>query len=88
MVLYWYFQDYLIEEQKKHANLEISFSSGRALEDEIERASGADIFTIVLSYILMFVYVAVTLGKITQEKDLSHCLIQSWFYALKSQLQE
>ena len=44
-------------------------------QDEIDRASHADIFTIVLSYILMFVYVGITLGDI----DLSFkgCLLNS-----------
>ncbi|XP_076812151.1 NPC intracellular cholesterol transporter 1-like [Clavelina lepadiformis] len=44
-------------------NLSVNFSSERSIEDEINRESSADIMTIVASYLIMFGYVAVALGK-------------------------
>lgn len=46
------------------SDLVVSFSSERSIEDEINRESSADISTIILSYLLMFAYVAVALGKV------------------------
>ncbi|XP_051989877.1 NPC intracellular cholesterol transporter 1-like [Xyrauchen texanus] len=45
-------------------NLTISFSSERSIEDEIDRESNSDINTIVVSYIIMFVYISLALGHI------------------------
>ncbi|XP_070533114.1 NPC intracellular cholesterol transporter 1-like [Ptychodera flava] len=47
-------------------NLSISHSAERSVEDEIERESYGDVITILISYLLMFAYVAITLGKITR----------------------
>lgn len=44
-------------------NLTIAFSAERSIEDEINRESGADMITIAVSYIIMFAYVAIFLGK-------------------------
>nr|XP_039253509.1 NPC intracellular cholesterol transporter 1-like [Styela clava] len=44
-------------------NLTVAFSSERSIEDEINRESGADIMTIATSYLIMFAYVAIALGK-------------------------
>ncbi|KAI4905204.1 hypothetical protein NFI96_011036 [Prochilodus magdalenae] len=45
-------------------NLNISFSSERSIEDEINRESQSDISTIIISYVIMFVYVSLALGHI------------------------
>eukprot|EP00116_Pleurobrachia_bachei_P011837 sb/3472099/ len=63
-----------MKEQKSDL-LDISFNCERGLEDELDRASHADIMTIVISYILMFVYVSTTLGKMSS--SVSSCMIQS-----------
>ncbi|XP_063678203.1 NPC intracellular cholesterol transporter 1-like isoform X4 [Bolinopsis microptera] len=68
-------KEYLLEETGRRTDLKITFSTDRALEDEINRASHADIFTIVLSYILMFVYVGITLGDI--DCSFKGCLLNS-----------
>lgn len=47
-----------------HPNLTISFSTERSIEDEINRESNSDINTIVISYIIMFVYISLALGHI------------------------
>lgn len=44
-------------------NLEVAFYSERSIEDEIERQSQSDVFTIAISYLVMLVYVAVSLGR-------------------------
>uniref|UniRef100_A0A673K641 Niemann-Pick C1 protein-like n=1 Tax=Sinocyclocheilus rhinocerous TaxID=307959 RepID=A0A673K641_9TELE len=45
-------------------NLTIAFSSERSIEDEIDRESNSDITTIVISYVIMFVYISLALGHI------------------------
>ena len=45
------------------SNLTIKFSAERSIEDEINRESGADVRTIVISYLIMFAYVAIALGR-------------------------
>ena len=45
------------------SNLTIQFSAERSIEDEINRESGADVSTIVISYMIMFAYVAIALGR-------------------------
>ena len=54
---------------------EVKYSNNHTFQDEIDRASHADIFTIVLSYILMFVYVGVTLGDM--DCSVKGCLLNS-----------
>jgi len=55
-------------------NLSIAFSSERSIQDEINRASEGDVLTILLSYLLMFVYIAVGLG---QFKSFSRILVDA-----------
>uniref|UniRef100_A0A671MVF3 Niemann-Pick C1 protein-like n=1 Tax=Sinocyclocheilus anshuiensis TaxID=1608454 RepID=A0A671MVF3_9TELE len=45
-------------------NLTISFSAERSIEDEINRESNSDVTTIVISYVIMFVYISLALGQI------------------------
>ena len=44
------------------AGLEISYSTGISLEEEINKSTNMDVKIVVLSYLAMFVYVALTLG--------------------------
>ena len=46
-----------------HAGLEMSFSTGVSLEEEINKSTNTDIKTVVLSYLAMFFYIAITLGS-------------------------
>nr|CDS20424.1 Niemann Pick C1 protein [Echinococcus granulosus] len=41
----------------------VSFSAERSVEDEIERQSNADVLTVLISYLVMFVYVSLFLGS-------------------------
>ncbi|VVB09583.1 unnamed protein product [Arabis nemorensis] len=47
-------------------NLTLSFSSESSIEEELKRESTADIITIAVSYLVMFVYISVTLGDAPQ----------------------
>ena len=49
----------------KNENLTISFSAERAIQDELDRESDTDIITIVVSYLIMFLYITVALGQFT-----------------------
>ncbi|KAL6963597.1 NPC intracellular cholesterol transporter 1 [Sarracenia purpurea var. burkii] len=43
-------------------NLTLSFSSESSIEEELKRESTADVVTILVSYLVMFAYISVTLG--------------------------
>jgi len=49
---------------RKPAFMDIAFTSERSIEDELNRESQSDIVTILVSYIIMFGYIAVSLGQI------------------------
>ncbi|XAR73057.1 hypothetical protein NMG60_11019915 [Bertholletia excelsa] len=44
------------------SNLTLSFSSESSIEEELKRESTADVITILISYLVMFAYISVTLG--------------------------
>ncbi|KAG5081841.1 hypothetical protein AAZX31_02G292500 [Glycine max] len=44
------------------SNLTLSFSTESSIEEELKRESTADVITILVSYIVMFAYISVTLG--------------------------
>ena len=46
--------------------MDVAFTSERSIEDELLRETYEDIGTIALSYILMFVYITIALGRITR----------------------
>ncbi|XP_015908024.1 NPC intracellular cholesterol transporter 1 isoform X1 [Parasteatoda tepidariorum] len=54
----------------KSDNLTIAFKAERSVEDELERGSHSDIVTIAISYIIMFVYIAVALGEVNTFKSM------------------
>lgn len=43
-----------------HPMLDIAYSAERAVQDELERESQGDVFTILISYLLMFSYIAIS----------------------------
>ncbi|XP_017879990.1 NPC intracellular cholesterol transporter 1 isoform X1 [Ceratina calcarata] len=59
---------------KKPAFMDIAFTSERSIEDELNRESQSDVLTILVSYIIMFAYIAISLG---QMKSCSRLLIDS-----------
>lgn len=50
----------------KDDDLDVAFMAQRSIEDEIKRESHADIYIIVISYIIMFVYITFALGQVNQ----------------------
>ncbi|XP_065864984.1 uncharacterized protein [Euphorbia lathyris] len=58
----------LIEEELvpmvQSRNLTLSYSSESSIEEELKRESTADVITILVSYIVMFAYISVTLGDV------------------------
>ncbi|XP_023216174.1 Niemann-Pick C1 protein-like isoform X1 [Centruroides sculpturatus] len=46
-----------------HENMTITFYSERSIEDEIGEQSYSDVYTILTSYIVMFLYVSIALGQ-------------------------
>ncbi|KAI9066747.1 multidrug efflux transporter AcrB transmembrane domain-containing protein [Trametes sanguinea] len=75
-------RDYLqrLEERApEEAGLEIAWSTGISLEEEINKSTNTDIKIVVLSYVAMFFYVAFTLGNgaaTRDEEGLWTCLVQ------------
>lgn len=57
---------------KYESLMDIAFTSERSIEDELNRESQSDVLTILISYIIMFAYIAISLGKI---KDCSRLLV-------------
>jgi Niemann-Pick C1 protein len=57
-----------------HPDIEVAFSAERSIEDELDRESHSDVSTIVVSYIIMFAYIALALGQI---RTCSRLLIDS-----------
>ncbi|XP_041362124.1 NPC intracellular cholesterol transporter 1-like [Gigantopelta aegis] len=51
-------------ESYDNPNMSIAYSSERSIEDEIERESSGDVVTILISYLIMFAYISLTLGQI------------------------
>ncbi|XP_033115391.1 NPC intracellular cholesterol transporter 1-like [Anneissia japonica] len=50
----------------KNENLTIAYYAERSIEDEIVRSSQADVVTIVVSYIVIFAYIALALGEFSR----------------------
>ncbi|XP_055920558.1 NPC intracellular cholesterol transporter 1 isoform X2 [Eupeodes corollae] len=47
-------------------NMDIAFSSERSIEDELNRESQSDVPTILVSYLIMFLYIAISLGQVQE----------------------
>ncbi|PRQ25180.1 putative protein patched/dispatched [Rosa chinensis] len=51
-------------------NLTLSFSAESSIEEELKRESTADVITIIVSYLVMFLYISLTLGDAPQISSL------------------
>lgn len=51
-------------EHKKPDFMDVAFTSERSIEDELDRESRSDILTIAVSYLIMFAYIALSLGQV------------------------
>lgn len=54
----------------KPSFMDIAFTSERSIEDELDRESQSDVLTILISYIIMFAYIAISLGQMRSCKRL------------------
>ncbi|KAH9973016.1 multidrug efflux transporter AcrB transmembrane domain-containing protein [Lactifluus volemus] len=59
----------LKERAPSEAGLEISYSTGISLEEEINKSTNMDVKIVVLSYLAMFFYVGLTLGRGSSGRD-------------------
>ena len=57
-----HFLDYMKNYQSEW--FDVQYRAERSIEDEIERESQSDIKTVVISYLIMFLYIAIALGRI------------------------
>lgn len=55
---------------KKPDYMDLAFSSERSIEDELDRTSQSDVYTILVSYIIMFAYIAISLGQVKSFRTL------------------
>lgn len=75
-------REYLLTLQRRsssEAGLEIAFSTGVSLEEEINKSTNTDVKIVVLSYLAMFFYVSLTLGSgsaLREEEGLISSLVQ------------
>ena len=57
--------------------MEVAFSAEKSVEDELDRVSKAEVSTMIISYAVMFIYIALALGKF---KGSSKCFVQIKFF--------
>lgn len=48
---------------RKPSYMDVAFTSERSIEDELNRESQSDVLTILVSYVIMFGYIAISLGQ-------------------------
>lgn len=44
--------------------MDVAWTTEKSIQDELDRTSKAEVITVVISYLVMFVYVAIALGRI------------------------
>lgn len=47
-------------------HMDVAYNSERSIEDELERETYGDIATIAISYMLMFIYITFSLGRVSK----------------------
>jgi len=65
--------EFLKEWEKDAENsryMKIGFFTERSVEDELERQTEGDVTTIVISYIVMFIYISFALGRVDKPSRL------------------
>ncbi|XP_048515025.1 NPC intracellular cholesterol transporter 1 homolog 1b-like [Athalia rosae] len=62
------------DENERPDYMEIAYFTERSIEDELARVSAAEVPTVVISYCVMFIYIALSLGKFTLS---AKCLVHS-----------
>lgn len=54
----------------KPSYLDLAYNAERSIQDEIKRLSSSEMVTVIASYLVMFVYIAISLGKIVAIKQI------------------
>lgn len=72
LLLYFRFLNFV--KNYNNPNLTISFSAERSIEDEINRESNGDVNTVLISYVVMFVYISIALGHIKSARRFLVCI--------------
>ena len=72
----------LKERAPSEAGLQISYSTGISLEEEINKSTNMDVKIVVLSYLAMFIYVALTLGAGYSSRDEEGVLASLYHWAV------
>lgn len=67
-----FMKNWTVEDRPKF--MDVAYSVEKSIEDELDRVSKAEIFTIAISYALMFIYIAFSLGKV---ETVGKCLVTS-----------
>ena len=62
----------------------VSFSSERSIQDELNRESESDVITILISYIIMFLYISIALGQFKSFARILVSFFLSSFHAFSS----
>ncbi|KAF9221917.1 multidrug efflux transporter AcrB transmembrane domain-containing protein [Gyrodon lividus] len=65
-------KDYLLDLSERiltEAGMQIAFSTGISLEEEISKSTNTDVKIVVLSYLAMFFYISLTLGNGTAGRE-------------------
>lgn len=52
-----------------NSQMDIAFSAERSIQDGIIEISTAEVSTVLISYLIMFLYVAIALGKIKRIRE-------------------
>lgn len=51
------------DQEERPEFMDVAYSSERSIEDELEKTSRAEAMTMAISYMAMFIYVALALGE-------------------------
>jgi len=62
-----YYLEELSEKAISGAGYQVTFSTGVSLEEELNKSTNTDVRTVVISYLIMFLYVSITLGRANVE---------------------
>ncbi|XP_062539405.1 NPC intracellular cholesterol transporter 1 homolog 1b [Armigeres subalbatus] len=52
-------------DQYRHPLMDIAYTAERSIEDGINALSEAEMYTVIISYVVMFVYITISLGRIS-----------------------
>ncbi|CAF4841781.1 unnamed protein product, partial [Rotaria sp. Silwood2] len=63
-------EKYFLQYMKTYESewFDVKYRAERSIEDEIERESKSDIKTVLISYMIMFFYIAIALGRVRSIK--------------------